>query len=202
MKRREVTPQDSTSRDTVSKVGAAGNPGVASLMDTASMPWVPMPECLSRWTGFVLCWVSNLGSQFFEATLAPLHLRPGQLGILSLLESEGAMVQARLSERLRIDKATMVSLLNDLQQQGLIERRPHLTDRRAFEIHLLESGRQRIQQAEQVGEIASQRFFGVLSPEEQQTLHHLLVRLATSSAALMPPATYISEDTSDSDGSP
>jgi MarR family transcriptional regulator, lower aerobic nicotinate degradation pathway regulator len=201
MKRREVTPQNSTSGNTAGNVGAQEVHEVASLIDTPSMPWVPMPECLSRWTGFVLCWVSNLGSQFFEATLAPLHLRPGQLGILSLLESEGAMVQARLSEKLRIDKATMVGLLNDLQQQGLIERRPHSTDRRAFEIHLLDSGRQKIQQAEQVGELASQRFFGVLSPEEQRVLHHLLVRLATSSAALMPPATHTAQEIADIDSS-
>jgi MarR family transcriptional regulator, lower aerobic nicotinate degradation pathway regulator len=196
MKRKEVESQASHSLTRNEQATIDHRNKTASAVDLAAMPWVPMPECLSQWTGFVLCWVSNLGSQFFEATLAPLHLRPGQLGILSLIENEGAMVQARLSEKLRIDKATMVSLLNDLQQQGLIERRPHVNDRRAFEIHLLDRGHQRIREAEQVCLIASQRFFGTLSPDEQKLLHQLLARLATNSAALIPPTTQNTETNS------
>jgi MarR family transcriptional regulator, lower aerobic nicotinate degradation pathway regulator len=160
---------------------------LANFVAAIPMSSVPMPQCLSRWTGFALGWVSGLGLQFYEAALAPLHLRAGQLAILTLLNSEGAVVQARLSERLQIDKATMVSLLNDLEQQGLIERRPHTSDRRAFEVHLLELGQQRIKQAEHVSAAATKRFFGVLSADEQQTLHTLLSRLATGES-LQPPS--------------
>lgn len=179
MKRRAISRQQSQPQ-------LVADHSVVEHLDLVPLPWVVMPECLGRWTGFVLCWVANLGSQFYETALAPLQLLPGQLAVLTLLESEGAIVQARLGERLRIDKATMVGLLNDLEQQGLVERRPHAHDRRAFEIHLLDLGRQRIQAAEQVSIAAMKQFFGVLSEDEQQTLHSLLVRLATNSASLIP----------------
>lgn len=179
MKRRVISHQQSQSK-------IVADHSVVEHLDLVQMPWVAMPECLSRWTGFVLCWVANLGSQFYETAIAPLQLVPGQLAILTLLESDGAIVQARLGKRLRIDKATMVGLLNDLEQQGLVERRPHAHDRRAFEIHLLDLGRQRIQAAEEVSIAAMKQFFGALSEDEQQTLHSLLVRLATNSAALIP----------------
>lgn len=153
---------------------------------SASVDWEPLPSCLSCWTGFVLHWVADLGEQFFTNTVAPLGLRPNQVVILQLLASEGPIVQARLSDKLRVDKATMVTLLNELESQGLIERQPHRCDRRAFEVHILEAGLQRLQEAEKVSIAATKHFFGALTPTEQQTLHDLLSRLATSNAPLLP----------------
>lgn len=146
------------------------------------LDWEPLPECLSHWTGFVLHWVTELGAQFYARAMAPLNLRPLQVGILQLLAAEGATVQARLGDKLRVDKATMVALLNDLQAQGLVERRPHPSDRRAYEVHLLEAGHQRLQAAEQASIAAAKQFFAALTPEEQQTLNQLLRRVATSNA--------------------
>lgn len=181
----EASPASIASSSSISnQTIVSDSESLASFVDAIPMPSVVMPECLSQWTGFALGWVSGLGLQFYEAALAPLHLRAGQLAILTLLDNEGAVVQARLSERLQIDKATMVSLLNDLEQQGLIERRPHPSDRRAFEVHLLEPGQQRIKQAEHVSAVATKRFFGVLTAVEQQTLHTLLSRLATGGASV------------------
>lgn len=147
------------------------------------LDWEPLPECLGHWTGFVLHWVAELGSQLYARAMAPLNLRPLQVGILQLLAGEGAMVQARIGEKLRVDKATMVTLLNDLEAQGLIERRPHARDRRAYEIHLLEAGKQRLQAAEKLSIEAAQQFFSTLSHQEQQTLNELLRRIATSNVS-------------------
>lgn len=150
------------------------------------LDWEPLPECLGHWTGFVLHWVTELGSQFYARAMASLNLRPLQVGILQLLAAEGAMVQARIGEKLRVDKATMVTLLNGLEEQGLVERRPHMSDRRAYEIHLLEAGKQRLQAAEKLSVEAAQQFFSALTPQEQQTLNELLRRVATSNVSRKP----------------
>ncbi|WP_062294837.1 MarR family winged helix-turn-helix transcriptional regulator [Nostoc piscinale] len=147
------------------------------------LDWEPLPECLSHWTGFVLHWVTELGAQFYARAMTPLNLRPLQVGILQLLAGEGAMVQARLGDKLRVDKASMVTLLNDLEAQGLIERRPHPSDRRAYEVHLLKAGEQRLQQAEHVSIEVAKQFFAALTLEEQQILNELLKRVATSNAS-------------------
>ncbi|MDM9384558.1 MarR family transcriptional regulator [Chlorogloeopsis sp. ULAP01] len=134
----------------------------------------------------MLHWVTELGAQFYARAMAPLNLRPLQVGILQLLAAEGAMVQARLGEKLRVDKATMVTLLNGLEEQGLVERRPHTSDRRAYEIHLLEFGKQQLRAAEKLSVEAAQQFFSALTPQEQQTLNELLRRVATSNASWKP----------------
>lgn len=145
-----------------------------------------MPACLSRWTGFVLHWVAGLGSQYYASAMGPLGLRPNDVAILELLDSEGPLVQARLGKRLRIDKASMVGLLNGLERQGLIERRPHPTDGRTFEVHILASGRECLQQAHRASLGATEQFFEALTSEERRTLHELLTRLATTNAPKLP----------------
>jgi DNA-binding MarR family transcriptional regulator len=147
--------------------------------------WEPLPECLSRWTGYALHWVADLSDQLFAGAISTINLTPSQLGVLRLLQSSGPMVQAQISRRLRIDKAMMVGLLNDLEAQGLVKRMPHLQDQRAFLIHLLEPAEQRLLEAEKICQKVDRHFFASFTPDEQQTLHELLKRLAITRVSLM-----------------
>lgn len=180
MKRR-TTPKQSSKASRQSSTAASTH-----TFNVQELDWEPLPECLSHWTGFVLHWVTELGAQFYTHAMAPLKLSPLQVGILQLLAGEGSMVQARLGEKLRVDKATMVNLLNDLEEQDLIERRPHPSDGRAYEVHLLNAGEQRIQEAERASIEANKQFFAALTPEEQRTLNELLKRIAINNAPLKP----------------
>lgn len=174
MRRREAAAKTAEG-DVCADKELAGN-----LVVGSPEPRQPLPAALAAWTGNLLYWVANAGGTFYATVLEPLGLRPAQVAVLQVLAGEGAMVQARLSERTLIDRTTMVSLLNDLEQQQLIARRPALTDKRAFTIHLLDAGQQRLAEVEQLSRVADRQFFGVLSPEEQGQLHELLRRLATA----------------------
>ncbi len=164
---------------------SGSSPLVAGDLQAVEIDWEPIPTCLSQCTSYVLHWVADLGEQLYAGALATLNLIPHQMGILEVLRLEGPMVQSRLSDSLRIDKATMVSLLNDLEAQGLVERTPHPTDRRAFQVQLLAAGEQRVQEAKEICDTVTKRFFAALSSEEQQTLHELLGRLAASNAPMI-----------------
>lgn len=146
---------------------------------TFQVDWDPLPKSLSNWTGFLLFHVTELAGQMYAQALASIRLQPFQVGVLQLLASEGPMVQARLGEFLSTDKATMVGLLNDLETQGLVERRPNPHDKRSYHVHLLDGGRARLAEAEKVNAFANKMFFADLTPDEQTTLHQLLERLAT-----------------------
>ncbi len=174
MRRRAIPTQSATPSKTTPR------PVAPNSINLREIDWEPMPECLSQSTGFVLHWVAKLAEQIYTNAVATIGLRPYQVATLQMLEAEGAIVQARLSDKLHIDKATMVTLLNELENQGLVERRPHPSDRRAFEIHLLEAGQQRVREAEKVSIAATKQFFSTLLPAEQQTLHKLLSQLATN----------------------
>lgn len=173
MKRRNLAPVHSALPDAEhnSSSSAPSNPS----------PVLP-PDSLGKWPGFLLAWVAELAGGVYARELTPLGIKPQHLGILTLLESEGPVVQARLSDRLPIVKPVIVGLINELEARGLVERRPHPTDQRAFEIHLLDKGQQCIDAAEKISQAVTTNFFSDLTDEEQQTFYHLLWRLANSNS--------------------
>lgn len=149
------------------------------------LEWEPLPASLARWTGYALVWVTDLAGQLYAAGMARIGLQPQHVAILQILSDERAMNQNQLAKRTRIDKAPLVGLLNSLEAQALVERRPHPTDRRAFEVHLTETGTAKLAEAEQVNAEVTEQFFAPLAPTERQTLHDLLTRLASSHAHLL-----------------
>jgi MarR family transcriptional regulator, transcriptional regulator for hemolysin len=56
--------------------------------------------------------------------------------LLHLSRSGGGMTQRELADRLGIEGATIGRILDALEKQGLVERRPVEGDRRAYHIHL------------------------------------------------------------------
>jgi DNA-binding MarR family transcriptional regulator len=135
------------------------------------------PAALSRWTGFLLSRVAASGAEHHGAALASVGLKAQHLGVLILLQ-DGPLVQARLSERLDVFKPVMVTLVNELEELGLVRRRAHPRDRRAVQVHLLPAGLRRIREAERVSRRASDEFLAPLTPRQRQTFQHLLVKLA------------------------
>ncbi|WP_228637543.1 MarR family winged helix-turn-helix transcriptional regulator [Microtetraspora sp. AC03309] len=143
------------------------------LFDDESGP----PEELSRWTGFLLSWVAAHAREAYEHVVAQVGLKPQHLGVLTQIQ-HGPMIQSRLSDRLRVFKPVMVTLVNELEAMGLAQRRPHPSDRRAVEVHILPAGLEKVREVDRLSEDASGEFFGPLTPEERKTLHSLLAKLA------------------------
>ncbi len=173
MKRRDVETQtiDRSPPESKADINQAGMVTVAA--------YSPMPECLERWTGNLLYWVTSMGAQFYTEVVAPFGVSPSHIAVLQILAYEGSLRQARLSDRTRIDKATMVSILNELERQELIVRVGSPSDKRAFDVSITATGKERLRQIEEVSQVAEADFYGVLSSEEQQTLRSLLKRLAS-----------------------
>ncbi|MEV0751496.1 MarR family winged helix-turn-helix transcriptional regulator [Streptosporangium sp. NPDC050280] len=140
------------------------------------------PEALTKWTGFLLNWVAAHAREAYEQVVAQVGLKPQHLGVLIQIQ-HGPMIQARLSDRLKVFKPVMVTLVNELEAMHLAERRPHIGDRRATEVHILSAGLDKVREVERLSEQASAEFFGPLTFEEQQTLHGLLAKLAKDGPA-------------------
>ena len=69
---------------------------------------------------------------------ARLGFSPGQFPILLELWSEDGLTQKQLLERVDIEQATMANTLSRMERDGLVERRPHPSDKRAQLIFLTE----------------------------------------------------------------
>jgi DNA-binding MarR family transcriptional regulator len=109
--------------------------------------------------------------------LARMELTARQVGILTLVIEREPMTQKALGDLLRIDRTTMVALIDDLEGKGFVVRQRHPRDRRAFLVWPTESGR--AAKVEAIGILDEQQryFLAPLTAAEQRHLGALLKRL-------------------------
>ncbi len=138
----------------------------------------PPPAALARYTGFLLAWTAAESTDAYTEALATVDFTPYRHGVMALLDADGPQKQARLSEQLDVFKPVMVRIVSELEARGWAERRPHPTDRRAVEVHILPAGAAALRRADAVAVEAMRKSFGALDSDEQQTLHVLLAKLA------------------------
>ena len=96
-----------------------------------------------------------------------------------LAASEGQSQQA-LSNALGIHRSAVVSLVDDLEQRGLAERRRDPFDRRAYTLYLTPEGRALLAEAQSVAEEHEAELLTALNASERSQLISLLRRVAES----------------------
>src|SRR5438034_8323313 len=82
--------------------------------------------------------------------LASVGLTPALFGLLNVIAAREGAIQQELGSAMGIDRTTMVSLIDQLENAGLAKRRPSATDRRAREIAITPKGRRLLQRARQM----------------------------------------------------
>ncbi len=96
---------------------------------------------------------------------------------------EEGLAPSGLSDFLGVSRNTVSSLLNGLEEQGLIERHLHPTDRRQFLIRITPAGEDLVHQRAPAFATYVRNLLSALSQEERQTLELLLGKLFTSLVA-------------------
>lgn len=87
--------------------------------------------------------------------------------------------QLALAQQLGVDRTVMTYLLDDLQEAGLVERRPDPADRRARRVVLTDAGNARLCDLERRLRTAEEELLDPLGPAERDVLRGLLHRVAT-----------------------
>lgn len=88
-------------------------------------------------------------NQAFRRRIAHLEITPDQFTVMrTLLEGDPlGLTQRELTQLMTSDPNTVASLLQRMEESGLVERKAHEKDRRAHRIKLLESGRSKYEAA-------------------------------------------------------
>jgi DNA-binding MarR family transcriptional regulator len=122
----------------------------------------------------------------FERGSEPLHevsaeegLSPAQLKTLFHLEPGQASPMRDLADRWRCDPSYVTSLTDALEAQGLVERRPHPSDRRVKMIALTSKG---TDVRDRTFDELADRFpaLSALTAAEQRTLRDLLQKITAA----------------------
>ncbi|HEX3590356.1 MAG TPA: MarR family winged helix-turn-helix transcriptional regulator [Pseudonocardiaceae bacterium] len=117
-------------------------------------------------------------------------LRLPHLGVLSSLAEFGPSAQRDLSARLRIDASDLVSVLDNLERDGLVRRERDERDRRRYAVTLTPKGRTRLAQRLAATRELDDRLLGALTDAEKAQLHSLLVRVYAHHDPERLPPTY------------
>lgn len=108
--------------------------------------------------------------RYYNAKLGEYGITIGQSFILlSLLERDGRNVK-ELAERLLIDSSAITGLVDRLEKEELVERRPDERDRRALRIHLTPKGALLARELEPTADEVNRSLGNGLSPSEMQAL--------------------------------
>ena len=124
--------------------------------------------------------LARLARETFAAEL-PVLERHGlsMWGYVVLLTLDHAPVrtQAALAEAIGADKTRIIPTLDELQQQGYIERQPDPDDRRVRLLALTESGRAVKDAAQAAIQRGEERWLGTLSADDRRVFLRVLRQL-------------------------
>lgn len=112
----------------------------------------------------------------FNSHLEELGVDVKHYSVLCVLE-EGPCSQTELCEVLRVDRTTMVQLIDALESAKLVRRTVNKEDRRAHVVLISEAGRNVLATAERVAERMEEEFLGALGRAERIQLLALLSKL-------------------------
>ena len=115
----------------------------------------------------------------FARTVAEGEIRPGMFSALALVRANPGVAQVELSNELGIDKASMVALIDRLQDAGWILRTRSSEDRRRQGITLTAAGEHIYRSLKQEMLDHERKFTQLFSKSERQQLVRLLQRFHT-----------------------
>jgi MarR family transcriptional regulator, transcriptional regulator for hemolysin len=123
--------------------------------------------------GFLLHDVARLLKKRLEQN-SGAGLTRSQWQVLAYLAQNEGINQRGLAELLEIEPITLGRIVDKLETLGLIERRPHPTDRRTWLLHLVEAARPKLEQIRELGDVTHREALAGVSEDDRQ---HLLKTL-------------------------
>jgi MarR family transcriptional regulator for hemolysin len=119
---------------------------------------------------FLLHDVARLLKKRLEQNSRGSGLTRSQWQILAYLAQNEGINQKGLAELLEIEPITLGRILDKLETLGLIERRPHPTDRRTWLLHLVEAARPKLVQIRELGDVTHREALAGVSEDDGQCL--------------------------------
>ncbi|MFI0405898.1 MarR family winged helix-turn-helix transcriptional regulator [Actinomadura sp. 3N508] len=132
--------------------------------------------------GMLLATAHNQSREAMNEELRALSVDVRGLSMLLALKLYGPSSQRRLIDLSGIDKSTMVRIVDELEEGGLVRRERAPQDRRAYSITLTADGERTLADARRIAADVGERLFGWLGPGERDQLTGLLRRLAEHTA--------------------
>lgn len=129
------------------------------------------------WVGYALRRAAHRINEAVVRELEPLGIHPRHYAVLLLLSKTGPLSQQEIGRELGIDRTTMVHIIDDLEERGLVVRARDPLDRRKYAVGVTDDAQGVLERASAVLTMTEDRFLAPLDAAERRRLHNLLQKL-------------------------
>jgi len=102
---------------------------------------------------------------------------PGLFGVLVIIEANPDLKQSELARATHLDRSTVVTVIDNLERRGLVERRVALHDRRSNAIRLTDAGTALLRKLKRQVSQHEKRLLQNFSAAERETFLALLKKV-------------------------
>ena len=139
----------------------------------------------ARGIGFLLTDVSHLLRKVIDRRLQPQGLTRAQWAVLANLVKAEGVTQSQLAEQLEIEKSTAGRLIDHMEDNGWVERRPIFGDRRSRGVHLTDKARPLITRIEKIILKTREESLRGLTDDEKRVLSAAVETMKTNLRAIL-----------------
>ena len=134
--------------------------------------------------GFLLKDVSRRYVLRFEQRARDISLTLAQCKVLARLEENEGVSQARLAKLAAVEPMTMVRILDRMEGEGLLERRPDPADRRARCLYLTHKAKPLLGEIWRLAELTREEIFAGIRRADREAFIDVLERMHSNVCAL------------------
>ncbi len=104
-------------------------------------------------------------------------LSPAQMHTIEIVGHAKPLRMKELAQKMGVTTGTLTVMVDRLEQNGLLERRPHESDRRSFLIDLTDKGREFFKEHHQFHLQLTKELTSTLTSDEQKQFSHILEKI-------------------------
>ena len=131
---------------------------------------------------FLLSQVGIHASRRFAERIAAADLNPPLFRVLNLVAAGEGQSQQAIGAEIEIPASRMVALVDELEQRGLVERRPNPEDRRVRALYLTAKGKRCLARGRKIAAEHEQELTEGMSETDRKRLLALLQKIVDEQA--------------------
>ncbi|MGN6215744.1 MAG: MarR family winged helix-turn-helix transcriptional regulator [Solirubrobacterales bacterium] len=131
---------------------------------------------------FLLSQVGIHASKRFAERIATIGLHPPLFRVLNLVDAAEGTSQQAIAAGVGIPPSRMVALVDELEQRGLVERRPDPKDRRVRALFLTAEGRRCLARGRKIAKQHEEELTKGMKPADRKRLVELLQKVVDEQA--------------------
>ncbi|HET8956067.1 MAG TPA: MarR family winged helix-turn-helix transcriptional regulator [Solirubrobacterales bacterium] len=131
---------------------------------------------------FLLSQVGIHASRQFAERIAAAGLNPPLFRVLNLVDAAEGRSQQAIGQAIEVPASRMVALVDELEQEGLVERRPDPEDRRVRALYLTKKGRKALTCGREIAKRHEDELTQGLGASDRKRLLDLLQKMVDAQA--------------------